>query len=188
MPIAGEIIKLISIPNGVTVDLVEAPARRGIQITVKGPKGTLTREFIGPGIEVTKLPDSKIKLYCKLPRRKDKALIGTWDAHIRNMLKGVTKGFEYELKIVYSHFPIRATVKDDEVRIDNFLGEKHPRTAKIVGDTKVKVSGDQVLVTGINKEAVGQTAANIELATRIKGYDPRVFQDGIYIVNKGREK
>jgi len=49
----------------------------------------------------------------------------------------------------------------------------------------VTINKDIVKVSSIDKEKAGQTAANIELATRIKGYDPRVFQDGIYIVKKG---
>ena len=50
---------------------------------------------------------------------------------------------------------------------------------------KVEIKGDEVVVSGIDKEAVGQTAANIEQTTRIRGYDPKVFQDGIYPVDKG---
>ena len=102
------------------------------------------------------------------------------------MIKGVKNGFEYRMKIVYSHFPMKTTVRKDGLYIENFLGESSPRKAKIIGSTKVQVSGDEVILTGNNKEDTGQTAANIELATNIKGYDPRVFQDGIYIVSKGR--
>jgi large subunit ribosomal protein L6 len=89
------------------------------------------------------------------------------------------------MKIVYSHFPIKASVKGDMFVIENFLGERSPRKTKIVGDTKITIKGDEITLTGINIEDVGQTAANIELATRIKGFDPRVFQDGIYITSKG---
>src|SRR5690606_1375479 len=98
--------------------------------------------------------------------------------------KGVTEGFTYRMKIVYAHFPMSVKVAGDSVVIENFLGERHPRRARIVGDTKVQVKGDEVEVSGINKEDVGQTMANIEQATRIKGRDPRVFQDGIYLVSK----
>jgi large subunit ribosomal protein L6 len=65
------------------------------------------------------------------------------------------------------------------------LGERVPRVAKIVGKTQVKVEGSDLIVTGINIEEVGQTAANIEQACRIVGYDRRKFMDGIYIVSKG---
>ena len=82
---------------------------------------------------------------------------------------------------------MKASVKGPEFVIENFLGEKHPRRAKILGDTKVEVSGDQVILKGTDIEKVSQTAANIEQATRIRGFDPRIFQDGIYITKKAGE-
>jgi large subunit ribosomal protein L6 len=100
------------------------------------------------------------------------------------MTVGVTTGFEYKMKIVYAHFPIKASPKGNTFVIENFLGEKSPRKAKILGTTKVTVKGDQVVLNGQDVELVGQTAANIERATKIKGFDPRIFQDGIYIVEK----
>ncbi|OLE56260.1 50S ribosomal protein L6 [Euryarchaeota archaeon 13_1_20CM_2_64_92] len=124
---------------------------------------------------------------CEYPRRKEAALLGTFAAHLRNMVVGVREGFTYEMKIVYSHFPLKATVKGAEFVIENFLGEKFPRKTRIVGETKVEVNGDQVLLTGPDVEAVGQTAANIEQATKIRGFDPRIFQDGIYITKKAGE-
>ena len=64
--------------------------------------------------------------------------------------------------------------------------EKTPRKAKILGDTKVEVKGQEVIVSGSNKEDTGQTAANIETACRLNKYDRRIFQDGIYIQEKGK--
>lgn len=153
-------------------------------LTVKGPRGELKREFIDDRVHMRQ-DGNTIYIECELPRKREVALAGTWNAHVRNMLKGVTEGYEYRLKIVYAHFPIKVNVKGKEVLIENFLGEKRPRRAEIFGNCKVEVKNDTVIVTGINIEEVGQTAANIERATRIKDYDPRVFQDGIYIVSKG---
>jgi len=90
------------------------------------------------------------------------------------------------MKAVFSHFPMKIRVIGQTVDIENFLGEAVPRKARIVGDTKVNISGEMLKITGINKEHVGQTTANIEQATKIKKVDPRVFQDGIYIISKGR--
>jgi large subunit ribosomal protein L6 len=93
------------------------------------------------------------------------------------------------MKIVYAHFPMTVKVQGKTVTIDNFLGERSPRVAKIIGDdVKVQVKGDDVTITGINKEHVGQTMANIEQATKIKRRDPRIFQDGIYLVDKRQEE
>jgi large subunit ribosomal protein L6 len=177
MPTYAQARKDIEVPDGVKVEL--SPTTR--ELTITGPMGTLTRKFQNPKIKV-EYKDAKISLTCDLPRRKNSALIGTWTAHIKNMVDGITNGFEYKMKIVYSHFPIKTHVKDNELIIENFLGEKQPRKAKMVGETKVKVSGDQIVLNGIDIEAAGQSVANIERATKIKNYDPRVFQDGIYLV------
>ena len=65
------------------------------------------------------------------------------------------------------------------------MGEKKPRVAKILDGVSVEIKGDLILVKGIDKEKVGQTVANIELATRVKNRDVRVFQDGIYRISRG---
>ena len=101
-----------------------------------------------------------------------------------NSIKGVTNGFTYKLKIVYSHFPISVKVKNNIVSIENFTGERSPRIAKIVGNTTVIVTGDDVITSGISIEAVSQTAANIQKATKIKNKDPRVFLDGIFVYER----
>jgi large subunit ribosomal protein L6 len=88
------------------------------------------------------------------------------------------------MKVVYSHFPIQLKVQGDRLEINNFLGEKQPRSAKILEGVTVNLGNDEVILTGIDKERVGNTAANIEHATRIRKRDPRVFQDGIYITER----
>ncbi|ADL58104.1 50S ribosomal protein L6 [Methanothermobacter marburgensis] len=176
MVLAAMIREEIPIPEDVNVTIDG-------EVTVKGPKGELSRKFNHSEISMA-VEDDKVVLEVKFPKKKDKAMIGTVKAHINNMIRGVTEGFTYRMKIVYAHFPMSVKVAGDKVLIENFLGERHPRTAKIVGDTKVQVKGDEVEVTGINKEHVGQTMANLEQATKIKGRDPRVFQDGIYLVSK----
>jgi len=176
MVLAALIREEIPIPDGVDVTIDGG-------VTVKGPKGELSRKFNHSEISMA-VEDDKVVLEVKFPKKKDKAMIGTVRAHISNMITGVTEGFRYRMKIVYAHFPMSVKVAGDKVVIENFLGERHPRTARIAGDTKVQVKGDEVEITGIDKEYVGQTMANIEQATRIKGRDPRVFQDGIYLVSK----
>jgi large subunit ribosomal protein L6 len=172
------IVEKVKIPPSVSVSI------EGKLIRITGPKGELKRELKSPEVSIRK-QNSNIIIETSEKRRRSKAIVGTFASHITNMIKGVVEGFECKLKIVYAHFPIQVKVEGDKVLIINFLGEKKPRKAQIVGkETKVKVTSDEIIVTGIDKEAVGQTAANIEQATRIKGYDPRVFQDGIYITVK----
>ncbi len=180
MPITGLKEERVKIPDGVQVKVQEG------QVVVSGKGGSLQRALAHPRVSVV-VDGGEVHVRSEYPNRREGALVGTFAAHIRNMIRGVTEGFTYEMKIVYSHFPVKATVKGPEFLIENFLGEKFPRRAKILGTTKVEVKGDQVVLTGPDIEAVSQSAANIEQATRIKGFDPRVFQDGIYITKKAGE-
>ncbi|MCD1293497.1 50S ribosomal protein L6 [Methanocella sp. CWC-04] len=176
---AAEKIREVEIPQGVTVSV------NGATLTAKGQKGQISRDFKYPGISV-KVDGEKVLVETVRDEKQSKATVGTYASHINNMITGVSEGFEYNMKIVYTHFPIQVKVegKDSKVSIGNFLGERKPRSATIMGDTKVDLQGDRLVLTGINKEHVGQTAANIEQACRIRKRDPRVFQDGIYITKK----
>jgi large subunit ribosomal protein L6 len=174
----AEMKEQIPLPTGVTASMEEET------LTIKGEKGELSRIFTHPKISV-KLNGNTIDIYGKDVRRKEKAFIGTFVAHIKNMIKGVTKGFEYKMKTVFSHFPIKTSVEDNTFVIQNFLGERAARRAKILDGVTVEAKGEDVTVFGIDKEKVGQTVANIERATRVKKRDIRVFQDGVYRISKG---
>lgn len=154
-------------------------------VTVKGPKGELSRRLHAAGVELS-VKDGAVHISAELPRRREKALTGTFEAHVANMVKGVEKEFKYTMKIVYNHFPIKARVDKNSGRfvIENFLGERHHRSAPILDGVKVQVKGDEVVVSGVDREKVGQTAAHIERATKVTKRDIRVFQDGIYLVSK----
>ncbi|MEM5829635.1 MAG: 50S ribosomal protein L6 [Candidatus Aenigmatarchaeota archaeon] len=167
----------VKIPENVKVEV------EGSKVKVSGEKGELERSFPEKGIRI-ELVEGKIVVSSESDRKRFRALVGTISAHIRNMIEGVTKGFTYKLRVVYSHFPITVKVEGEKVLIHNFLGERVPRVAKIVGKTQVKVEGQEITVSGINLEEVGQTAANIEQATRIVGYDRRRFMDGIFLVSR----
>ena len=107
---------------------------------------------------------------------------------MKNLESGVTKGFEAKMKAVAAHFPMKVAVKDSTLVIENFLGEKFPRTAPLIPGVQAQVDGDFVVLSGTDIEQVGQSCANIERATKIRDYDPRVFQDGIYIVERAHVK
>jgi len=172
----------VTIPEGVTVS-VEGDSFSGYTVKVVGPKGENVKflKFRGVFIDIE---NGKVRVYTTVSKKKHKAIVGTFAGHIENLITGVKDGFEYHLKVLYAHFPIKLRVEGSEVIIENFLGEKHPRRAKIVGRAQVEISGQDIYVRGIDIEECGQTAANLELATKIKRRDPRVFQDGIYIVKK----
>ena len=173
-----EISKTIQVPDGVEVNI----DRR--KVTVKGAKGTLTRDFSYVPISIEVKDDKTVRIWAEWPRKKEASLVGTVHSHIQNMITGVEKGFSYKLKIVFSHFPISVKVQDKVVLIENFTGERRARKAKILGEVKVKVETDDVTVEGINLEDVSQTAANIEQATKVKNKDPRVFLDGLYVYER----
>ncbi|UEC43768.1 MAG: 50S ribosomal protein L6 [Methanothrix sp.] len=173
-----ELARHIEVPEGVEVEISD-----DFTVTVAGPLGTVSRRLWHPGIEIRRV-ESGLVVDCDVARKRHRSMVGTLAAHLKNMITGVTDGFEYRMKAVYSHFPIQLKATGKEVLISNFLGERKPRSAKIMGASKVELKGDTLIVTGIDKESVGQTMANIEQATKVRGFDIRVFQDGIYLVEK----
>ena len=172
-----EISKTIQVPDDVDVSL------DGKKVLVKGAKGALTRDFSFVPIAIEG-EGKNIRIWAKWPRKKEAALVGTITSHIQNMITGVTKGYSYKLKIVFSHFPISVKIQDKFILIENFTGERRARRIKIIGDVKVKIEPEDIIVEGANLEDVSQTAANIEQATRVRRKDPRVFLDGIYVYER----
>ncbi len=173
-----EISKTIQVPDDVTLTL------DGKKISVKGTKGSLTRDFSFAPISIES-EGKDIVISAKWPRKKEAALVGTIYSHIQNMITGVKKGFQYKLKIVFSHFPISVKMEGKSaILIENFTGERRARKINVIGDVKVRIDPEDIVVEGVNIEEVSQTAANIEQATRVRNKDPRVFLDGIYVYER----
>ena len=175
------ISQTIDIPEGVEANL------EGSKLTVKGKEGENSREFNLRGVEF-RIEGKKIILEHKKATKSEKKIINTIVAHIKNMIKGVQEKFEYQLKACFSHFPINVKVEGDVAHIKNFLGEKIDRKCKIPKNVDVKVDRDIITVSSVDRELAGQTAANLEAATKVGRRDRRIFQDGIFIISKaGRE-
>jgi large subunit ribosomal protein L6 len=172
------VVATVDIPDGVEV-IVE-----GSRVRVRGPKGELVRDFSHARGVIMRVEDGKFIAEAYFARSRVRAMVGTIAAHVRNMILGVTKGFRYKLKIIFSHFPINTKVEGDKFIITNFLGERAPRVARILPGVRVQVKGQDVIVEGIDIEKVAQTAANIERATKVKDKDRRKFLDGIYIYER----
>jgi large subunit ribosomal protein L6 len=171
----------VELPEKVTATVTDGT------ITVKGPQGELSRSFRDPRIAVT-IEGGEVKFSVALFTKREKTQLGTFVAHLENMLKGVTEGHEYALKICSGHFPMSVAFTNNQLIVKNFLGEKVPRALPVSTQTKVTVEGDRITVKSINKELCAQTAASMEQLTRRTSFDKRIFQDGIYIVNKdGKE-
>ncbi|MFH0986528.1 MAG: 50S ribosomal protein L6 [Candidatus Micrarchaeota archaeon] len=157
---------------------------QGNEITAAGKLGELKRKFALAGVKI-EVTDKLVRVSMEKPTVKQKACLGSIAAHIKNMAFGVANGHTYEMKAVYKHFPINVSIEGGKVMIKNFCGEKKPRAAKIVGkSTKVELKGEKITITSPSIEEAGQTAGNIEQATRIRGRDIRIFQDGIFITKK----
>ena len=171
--------RTVEIPEDVTVEVANQ------KVKVSGPKGILEDDLSHLPCTIA-VENREVRVRASWPRRGEIAMVGTAASRIRNMIKGVRAGFTYKMKIVYAHFPVTVKVFDKERKllIENFTGEKTPRIVRIVGDSKVRVSGDEIVIQGINLQDVSQSAANIEQATKIKDKDQRVFLDGIYVFEK----
>jgi large subunit ribosomal protein L6 len=159
----------IDIPDGVNASIAAD------SLTISGAKGKI----------VNKLP-SAIKIEGKkiILSTDSKERVNTTSALIKSAFKGALEGYSRKMKMIFAHFPMTVEVKGKEVYIKNFLGEKVPRVADIVGDSVVKPEKEFVTISGPDKHAVGQTVANIKIATKIKDKDPRTFQDGLYEIQE----
>jgi large subunit ribosomal protein L6 len=164
----------MKIPEGISVELKQGAVK------VQGKLGTVERKYDARFMNVEKKGE-EIAITAKgKTTRKMNAALGTLEAHLGNAFEGVTKGFEKHLAVVFAHFPITVEVKGREALVKNFLGEKIPRKADIIGATKVEAKGQDVFVRGSDSDDVGQTAANLVASTKVREKDVRRFQDGIY--------
>ena len=169
-------------------EVIEIP--EGVNITVnkhmmefQGPLGKTFKSFrkIPVNIDVN---DGKVTLKAQGKRKRDYSILHTSRSLIKNICEGLIEGYTIKMKVVYAHFPITVKVQDKTILIENFQGERAPRTTRVVGNTKVIPKGEDVILTGEVLTDVTQTAANIELKTKVKNKDHRVFLDGIYIYEK----
>lgn len=167
----------LEIPENVSVEVDH------LDVTVDGPEGAVSRRLWYPDVTV-EVEDDHVVIESEAEDAKTNATVGTFESHLTNAFHGVTEGWEYKMEVFYSHFPMQVRVEGDDVVIENFLGEKAPRRTTIHGETEVSVDDERLVLSGPNKENVGQTAADIEQLTRVSGKDTRVFQDGVYITEK----
>lgn len=158
----------------------------GSEITITGKLGSTTKK-INTQLLSVKVEGGKVVLEGaankKLAKKADLAG-NSLCSELKSAAQGVEKGLERRMKVVYAHFPMTVEVKGKEVHVKNVFGEKYPRIAKIVGDTKVEVKGQDIHIKGVDEYDVGQTAANITKLSGARRKDSRVFQDGIYAVKE----
>jgi large subunit ribosomal protein L6 len=141
--------KPILIPTGVEIK------KDRNTVSVKGPLGELKREFLSDiGIEIGK---DKVVLTKKKSSPFLNALWGTYASHIRNMIKGVTEGFKKQL--VIEGVGYKADLSGNDLVLS--LGFSHPLKISAPEGLKISVEKNSIIVSGIDKESVGQMAAKI---------------------------
>jgi len=172
-----QVEKKVELPEGFKAEV------EGNRVLVSGSGKQAEKTFKANRVSF-KQENGSIVITGKPASRKINAVVNTIVSHINNMVQGLSAEYTYRLKVVYSHFPMNIAVKGNIVEINNFVGEKKARTAKIVEGVSVTAKGKEITVKSHSKEAAGQTAANIENAAKVKGKDKRIYQDGIFIVEK----
>lgn len=140
--------RIITVPEGVTVENVDNI------VTVKGPKGTLTQEMLK---DITmKQEENKITLERK--NENAKAMHGTMNALVQNMIIGVTKGYEKSLEIIGVGY--RFNVQGSKLTIN--AGYSHPVNMEVPAGLTVEANGNtEITIKGIDKVLVGEFAANV---------------------------
>ena len=166
----------VDVPEGVKVEI------RDSVVETSGPLGSNRRRANDKLLVVAKSGNSITIDSVKTKKLQKKAADAeiSFAKELRNDMQGVRKYFETKMKVVFAHFPITIEVKGQEVRIVNMIGERTARVSKIVGETKVEAKGQDLRLYGTSIDDLGQTAANLRKAVRIRNKDGRIFQDGVY--------
>ena len=171
--------EIINITDNITIK------QNKTHLHIRGPLGTTSKNFRKIPIKFS-LNKNELHIRTTDNKKKDYAILHTVKSIIMNLIDGLTIGYTIKMKIVYSHFPISIKIKNNEIHIENFIGERHPRIVKLHGSTKAKMVSGDIILTGNVLTEITQTAADLQLKTKIKNKDPRVFLDGIFIYSKTR--
>jgi len=167
----------IAVPGDVKVEI------DGSKVRVEAGSNKLERKFAYSNIAIKK-EDDAITLSSKGATKNEKRMIGSFRAHIKNMIIGVKSAYVYKLMVCSSHFPMTVAIEKNEIVIKNFFGEKIARKLKLMDGVKVSIDGNIINVSGPDKEKAGLMAGKIEKMTSITNRDRRIFQDGCYIIDK----
>ena len=156
--------KIIEIPSGVTVEIA------GADVNVKGSKGELTMSIHNAvTVEVT---EDGVKIDKKHNAKISQAMWGTTSRLISNMITGVSQGFEKKLEL--NGVGYRMAVKGKTV--DLALGFSHPVVVDIPEGLEVSIEGQVMTIAGLDKQKVGQFAANIRAYRPVEPYKGKGFK------------
>merc|ERR1711907_846215 len=175
---------VVKIPDGVEVTV------KSRNVVVKGKRGTLTKSFRHMSVDLYKPDEKTVKVEKWFATSKELAVIKTCCSHIQNMIDGVTKGFQYRMKMVYAHFPTNVQIEKGGQSLDivNFIGQKVKFHVDALEGVKVErdaKANTEIIISGNNIENVSRTCALINQSCAVKKKDIRKFLDGIYVSDKG---
>lgn len=167
--------RVLTLAEGVTLNVAA-----GNNVEVKGPKGTLTAQF-SPLIKI-EVQDNQVKTTRANEVKQTKQLHGTTNSLLNGMIEGVSKGFEKTLEIIGVGY--RATAEGADLRLA--LGYSHPIIYKAPEGVKIEVvSQTEVKVSGIDKQAVNQAAAEIRAFRKPEPYKGKgIRYKGEYVRRK----
>ncbi|XP_023557253.1 60S ribosomal protein L9-like [Octodon degus] len=158
----------VDIPENVDITL------KGRTVMVKGPRGTLRRDFNHINVELSLLGKKKrLRVDKWRGNRKELTTVCTICSHVQNMTKGVTLGFRYKVRAACAHLPINVVIQENGslVKIRNFLGEKYIHWVHMRAGVARSVSQEHKNVLIL----VSNSAALIQRATAVKNKDIRKF-------------
>jgi large subunit ribosomal protein L6 len=169
------------LPEGFSAEYEEG------HLTVEAEGEEVSRKFEHAMIDV-EVADGEVVFSTDRTKKSIKSIVKTFQSHVQNMVDGIQDEHVYKMKGVYAHFPMTVKEENGKVIIENFMGERKPREIEIMDGVSVSIDGEDLTLRGADKEAVGQTAGRIEQACSKGNRDPRTFQDGVYITQKGGEE
>ena len=128
------------------------------RVVVKGPRGTLRRDFSHQFVDIRK-EEGKVVVELWFGLHKNVAVVRSICTHIKNMMLGVTHGYRYKMRFVYAHFPINVAINKEgkKVEVRNFLGEKRVRHIHMLDGvtvTKSEAQKDEIILEGNDVEKV----------------------------------
>ncbi|MHA2245223.1 MAG: 50S ribosomal protein L6 [Candidatus Hodarchaeales archaeon] len=174
--------RIIEVPKDVTATLT--PVRGGKTVHIKGRKGELVRTFKRLKVQMS-INEKKFVIQSFFGKKTEASMVGTIAGHLSNMIKGVTEGFTYKVRVITSHFPATVEVQKNTIFVKNLYGRRDPIRIPCDKAVNITIKGDLVTMTGIDIEKVSQIASRLAEATRLRGRqskDPTVFQDGLYVI------
>lgn len=173
------------IPKGVKVSI------KSRTVEVSGKYGTLKRDFSHVPLHIRKIDGGKkITAELWLGTRVPMMCVQSVVSHIRNMMKGVMRKYQYKMRLAYVHAPIQVSILNEgtKVEIRKFLGEQVVKSIDLLDGVTIVRSADvkdELILEGTDKENVSRSAALIHQSCLVRNKDIRKFLDGIYVSHMG---